>query len=212
MSIEEAKKVTADFSGVSFVPPPRTINDIEAMLDQQARTTPEVVLRDQAAAQPPNTTDHTALAEFYFRRGLAARDSRQGIDDLTHALENWHPGGTLKSHEILHELAMAELRVGDYPRHLEYREKAIEAVPNNNGAEQLRIYSESTVLLAIFGELKAAEATLARLSTLYQESFRWPLGSQPRYEAWFAQAQAAVLDAKGEYAEAEALYRKAIAA
>src|SRR4030095_3879599 len=55
MSIEEAKKVSTAFSGASFVPPPRTITDIEVMLDQQARTAPEVALRDRADAQPPNT-------------------------------------------------------------------------------------------------------------------------------------------------------------
>src|SRR5262245_21739106 len=98
MSIEEAKKVTADFSGTSFVPPPRTINDIEAMLDQQARTQPRVALRDRADAQPPDTTDRAALAEFYFQRGLAAAEigvSRQEIADLTKALEYWDPGGPL---------------------------------------------------------------------------------------------------------------------
>src|SRR5262249_58518003 len=86
MSIEEAKKVTASFGGASFVPPPRTINDIEALLDQQARTQPEVALRDRADAPPPNTTDRAALANFYFDRGLDARAigvSRQASDDMT---------------------------------------------------------------------------------------------------------------------------------
>src|SRR5262245_65014577 len=86
MSIEEAKTVTTAFSGASFVPPPRTITDLEAMLDQQARTTPEVALGERADAQPPNTTDRTALAKFYFRRAHANWASRRGIDDLIKAL------------------------------------------------------------------------------------------------------------------------------
>jgi CHAT domain-containing protein len=212
MSIEEAKKVSTAFSGASFVPPPRTIADIEAMLDQQARTAPEVALRDRADAQPPNTTDRAALAKFYFGRARATRrDSGRGIDDLIKALEYWGPGGSLQRYEILTDLAMVELRIGNYSRHLEYRKKAIEAVPNDNGAGLFRIYSHSTYLLAFFGELKAAEAVLAELSTLYYQSARW---TRPYFEshARFAQAQAAVLTAKGKYAEAQALYRSAIAA
>ena len=64
MSVEEAKRVTTAFGGTRFVPPPRTINDIETILEQQAQTTPAVALRDRADAQPPNTTDRIALAEF----------------------------------------------------------------------------------------------------------------------------------------------------
>jgi CHAT domain-containing protein len=211
MSIEEAKKVTAAFSGASFVPPPRTITDIEAMLDQQARATPEVALRDRADAQPPNTTDRTALARFYFNRGRANRDSRRGIDDLIKALEYWRPGGSLTRYEILNELAKVEVKVGNYSRHLEYRKKAIEAVPNSNGEWLLRIYSDSTFHLANSGELRAAEAALAELSTLYYQSLRW---TQPHFasHARFAQAQVAVLNAKGKYAEAQALCRRAIEA
>ena len=211
MSVEEAKEVSTAFSGASFAPPPRTITDIEAMLDQQARTTPEVALRRRADGQPPNTTDRTALARFYFNRGTTNRDSRRGIDDLIKALEYWRPGDSLARYDILNELALVELRLGNCSRHLEYRKKAIEAVPNRKGGEQLRIYSESTVLLAFFGELKAAEAALAELSTLYYQSLRWTQWD-PKYEARFAQAQAAVLNAQGKYAEAQALYRRAIAA
>ena len=72
MSIKEAKEVTTSFGGASFVPPPRTINDITAILDQQKRTTPEVVAREQADEVPPGTTDRDTLAAFYFKRGLAA--------------------------------------------------------------------------------------------------------------------------------------------
>jgi len=201
MSIEEAKKVTTAFSGASFVPPPRTINDIEAILDQQARAKPEVALLDRADAQPPNTTDRIALAEFYFKRGLAAGEievSRQQIDDLTKALEYWDPGGPLKNYEILYQLSMAELSSGSYSRHLEYRKRAIQECPTSDGTWLLRRYSTSTMRYTDLGDLKAAEAALAEVSTLFHQSLRWSSGSQPHDEANFAWAQAAVLDAKGK--------------
>jgi len=48
MSVEEAKKVTASFQGGAFVPPPRTISDITAILDQQKRDDPDGVARSKA--------------------------------------------------------------------------------------------------------------------------------------------------------------------
>jgi hypothetical protein len=65
MSLEEAKKVTATFGGAAFVPPPRTINDITAILDQQKRTTPEGAARKQADEVPPGTTDPVILATLF---------------------------------------------------------------------------------------------------------------------------------------------------
>ncbi|MBI2458581.1 MAG: hypothetical protein HYV46_20935 [candidate division NC10 bacterium] len=47
MSIEEAKRVTASFSGSSFVPPPRTITDITAILDQQKLADPAAAAQAQ---------------------------------------------------------------------------------------------------------------------------------------------------------------------
>src|SRR5262249_13538851 len=145
----------------------------------------------------------------------------------------WEPRGLLKNYEILYRLSMAELRGGSYSRHLEYRKKAIEAATVNRDAHWLLWrYSTSTLRYADLGDLKAAEVALARNSTLYHQSLGQsqgaltfglspglfyshttsPPGSQPHYEAEFAEAQAAVLDAKGRYAEAEPLYRQAIAA
>jgi CHAT domain-containing protein len=197
MSIEEAKKVTTTFRGARFVPPPRTINDLAARLDQQARPAPEAAVDERkfrtdlffgngADAHPPNTTDGTALAAFYLKRARAAREVgrfRQEIDDLTKA-------------------------------------SAMETPISRNWATPfwtLKRYTASTELYAKLGDLKAAEAALDDFLTA---SKYWFYGSmlapstppiQWRFEAWPVQAQAAVLDAKGESAEAEALYRKLFA-
>ena len=72
LSLEEAKKVTATFEGQSFTPPPRTITDI---LDEQKR---DAVAREHAAladSKPPGSSDRTALADFYARRGSADMDT-----------------------------------------------------------------------------------------------------------------------------------------
>src|SRR5207247_584844 len=58
MDLAEAKRVTATFSG-AFVPPPRTIDDITAILDQQPRADPAAAERARARAgeTPPSTDD-----------------------------------------------------------------------------------------------------------------------------------------------------------
>src|SRR5437762_3288377 len=90
MPVDEARRVAASFSGSAFVPPPRTIDDITAILDQQPRANPAAAERARARADaaPPSTDDELTLRGFYYRRGLAASNigrMQQAIDDLTKA-------------------------------------------------------------------------------------------------------------------------------
>jgi CHAT domain-containing protein len=191
MPIDEAKKITATFRGTSFVPPPRTSNDLVAMLD--AWTITEFAFGNRTDAHPPNTTDRAAL-EFYFQRAVAAREigrSGQELDDLT------------KASAI----------------------KTAWQIPFVN-PWLLRRYSALTELYAKLGDLKAAEAALTDFLFEADRRYGWSnlgdyyhgdlnaSGPPPRvrFEPWLIQAQAAVFEAKGESAEAEALYRKLIAA
>ena len=49
MSLEEAKKVTASFQGGAFVPPPRTITDVSALLERHAGTYRKELAADRAS-------------------------------------------------------------------------------------------------------------------------------------------------------------------
>ena len=70
LSLEEAKQVTAAFEGADFVPPPRTVRDITAILDQQknAKDPHLEKRRAEADAQPPVTDDKIKLWRFYLNR------------------------------------------------------------------------------------------------------------------------------------------------
>lgn len=76
MSVEEARKVTASFSDTAFAPPPKTIKDISAILDQQKPADPATLAANLARleAKPPATADPAALAAFYRDRGVLAYD------------------------------------------------------------------------------------------------------------------------------------------
>ncbi len=49
-SLEEAKQITATLEDSTFTPPPRTIGDITAILDQQKLSDPKAVAKGRAEA------------------------------------------------------------------------------------------------------------------------------------------------------------------
>ena len=128
MSVEEARTVAASFSGAPLALPPRSINDVLAVLDAPETGPRASGARELADAPPPATADRAVLAHFYFQRGLAAQKigrAGQELDDLTQALE--HAEGGIPLHTLLMELGYAELRSGNLSRSLRYRRRAIQA-------------------------------------------------------------------------------------
>ena len=75
MSVEEARKVTVSTNKGSFVPPPRRMDDILTLLSQPGQFDPEIVTKtkSRADALPPETDNYVTLANFYVKRGIAAR-------------------------------------------------------------------------------------------------------------------------------------------
>ena len=71
LSLDEAKKVTANFES-GFVPPPRTITDITGILEQQKRTDLETLgqMRAVADEKPPVAANDAELAMFYYERAI----------------------------------------------------------------------------------------------------------------------------------------------
>src|SRR5262245_59296053 len=104
-----------------LAPPPRTITDIIAILDQQPRADSQMALRDLADASPPSARVDT-LADFYLERGLAAGRigrAKQELDDLNKATE--YVLQTQSPVESFYRaLAVAEERNGNYFRYLRY--------------------------------------------------------------------------------------------
>ena len=74
MSVEEAKKVTVSMRKESFVPPPRRIDDILAILAEPGQFDQTVSNKFKAKADkfPPENGNNRNLAYFYRERGQAA--------------------------------------------------------------------------------------------------------------------------------------------
>lgn len=214
MSLEEAKKVTAEFAGNAFVPPPRSIHDITAILDEQKLDNPEAAAHARARADqpPPKAADPATLAEFYYQRGLAAREigrTRQEMEDVAQAAH------LSRRPEILSELGRAYLVGGNLSRALEHFRQAIQQIPHHGGGRFLTLNALLAGNFALAGDFEAADAAMQECLT--------NLGSNrpARYvtaqgtiaaQGMVDMAQAAVFGAKGRLAEAETFWRRSIAA
>jgi CHAT domain-containing protein len=213
MSLDEARKVVATFSAAPDVPSPRTINDITAILDRP-RSEPEPDVLRAADELPPDTSNRATLAEFYYRRGHAARQlgrGRQEIADLTMAAQNAAAGiQTIPRFVILNELGQAERNAGNFSRSLEYRLKAIEGVPLSQPGWLLGINVQLVGVYAILDDVKEAKRRLAETTRFFYETIR-STTPRPRYVAQLAVAEAILLEHTGKYVEAERSYRRAAA-
>ncbi len=232
MSIDDARRVTAQFAGRSFVPPPRTVADATAILEQYRDVDSEVVAKARTLVDqpPPETSDPERLADFYYQRGLAAgavSRIRQWIDDLSRAAE-YAPRMHILSRpriDILDELANAYWDGGNVSRAIDIRRQM--AAMSNPGWVRWPVTHEAMLarLYVITGDLESAEAAIGESARSLEDWKRlcpsrsyWIFCSGIRtdiiaaWEAELAMARGSVLEARGRFDEAERFYHEAIAA
>ena len=209
VSLEEAKQITADFKGASFVPPPRTIRDITAILDQQKPADPAEIARKEAEAdgQPPAGESGASLAKFYFKRGMAARHlgrSAQELADLREAARLVAAGanlGTEYRREIHHQRAWTEFVLGNHKSAIESMRRAART------KESVGAYSGLTRMYASSGDLEEAEKWHQRMLNAIGEGRAGNFGGYHRNTTG-----AKLLEAQGKWVEAEPFNRRAIEA
>ncbi len=217
ISLEQAKKVSATFEGQSFTPPPRTIDDIAGLIDDYELADPKAMERARtlATAEPPLGAGNTELAEFFWKRGLAAReigDSRRYLADLKEAERLSRKSEDRIRSGILWDLSNAELLAGRFVDAIDHREKALASIPSNRRGLGITRGAVLAVHYGRSGDLIAAERLLEKSEALLNEARSWR--SWPEWNnLWTAQierARANLLDVKGRYADAEQHYRIAI--
>lgn len=176
----EATPVVPPASGNSFVPPPRSISDITAILDQQKRDKPEVVAEArQRADQPlPDSHDGAALARFYYQRGSAALTigrSGQAIDDLTLAAQHVAqvPEARALEMQIRWSLYNAEIQAGSYVRAVAVLEHARERASPGQRSWLFNIDSDLVQHYVFVGRLDAADAMRREVVNLREEARHW---------------------------------------
>lgn len=218
VTLEEAKQIAATFEGTSFTPPPKTVNDITAILDQEKLTDPraEAEARAIVAMQPPADVSSSVLADFFQKRGKAARqigDVRRELNDLKEAERLSRETGQSRA-QILWDLSRAEIFAGNFADSIRHRQEAYENIPERSRGRRIIYGAILASMSAAMGDLKAADQQFAAAEDLYAKSVDWKSTGQYR-DGWTLQlrrAEAKILYFKGRYFEAEKPIRLAIEA
>ncbi|MCA3266338.1 MAG: CHAT domain-containing protein [Azospirillum sp.] len=218
VSLDQARQITAQFQGQGFQPPPRTISDIAAILDQQRPDPARVAeLVAKAEAPPPAGPQSAAMAQFFFERANAASElgrAKQRLEDTRRAYEIalavGVPPQTL--HRYRENVVVSHRVNGQMRDAFALGREAVAAAPPGG----MRIAAQSIfVTTSIFlGELQVAREELGRMGSNLTE-----IQSNPRMPGWVragAEGSVAVTGAvlaheSGQFAEAERQYRRAIA-
>ena len=215
LSLAEAKKVTATFEGQSFVPPPKTIEEITAILDQQKPDPRAISAMRAKLAAPLPSAEGDSLARFYHERGraveqlgnleIARADYREEVKNVhTKDLQSW----------ILFETGLTDTQLGRIADAIRHLKVAIDLIPEDFQGRAVVWNGVLTNVLIHSGDLKGAEESLRRTESTMEilaGTPSWDVRG-PTWAMIGQRANARVLAARGEYAEAERLYRSVLRA
>jgi len=219
MSLDEARRVQAGFQGqAAFVPPPRTISDITALLDQASPDPARVAtLRAASDAQPPANASAAALYDFHLRRGQARGELGLLDGQLQDLREAARIGeaNRLGTERAFQELMAAESFVGNVRNAHAAATKRLQAA---RASGRMGSISAGEAALAAreaqLGDLGAAERRLAAARrALADPGYQRWAGYQTlrrTQEALILRAEAEVRMAEGRYADAERAARAAL--
>jgi len=212
MSLGEARRVQAGFEGqAAFVPPPRSISDITALLNQASPDPTRVAtLRAASDAQPSANASAAALYDFYLRRGqargeLGLLDGQ--LQDLRKAVQVAE-ANRLSSQRALSDLIGAERNAGNSRNAVVVANKRLQAARAYGRTGDI-VAGEANVAFeeVSMGNLAAAERGVAEARrALADPSFQRWSGYQTLYrlyEANILRAEVALRIAEGRYADAE---------
>jgi CHAT domain-containing protein len=206
----------------AFVAPPRTIADITAILDGE-KPDPATIARRRADADvvPPGNKPPAELAKLYYDRATARAllgRNAEALADAKKAIEVGKTALPFQEAWRIHQFMAIEYRaVGDPKQGVATLEGMIRDAGQERRGSIINTARLLTQALIGMGDVNQAEAYAGRVAALVQEargssspvwraSYRI-LGNS--YEGDADAARAAVLEARGQYAEAEAAYRRA---
>src|ERR1700722_1517168 len=206
----------------SFVAPPRTTADIRAILDQEKPDPEKIAARKMAAeASPPAAAGAAALAQFYYDRGAARAllgRNQEALDDGLKALDAANKSGEfLRVTRVMQFVALRYRALGDPKKEAETFD-ALASAAAAEGKRGSMINALANLSRSAFssGEINEGEAYAKRVEAVAQEARGSP---DPHWRAAYAvygrsfEADAAgvaalAAEAHGQYAQAEALYRR----
>jgi CHAT domain-containing protein len=198
-----------------LVPPPRTIADITAILDQEKPDTERVSqVRAAADAEPPGTADADTLVEFLYNRAVARSD----LGRFTEAIADSKAGIALGAEKHV-DVVYTRLLLG-----FEYdwsgdTKSALEVFLNlarDSQSPQTRRYLFTAYRWISFefigmGDIDQAESYHQKIEALLIEAQAWPefAPNESRFSAEVDYCRGRLFEARGRLREAEAAYYNA---
>src|SRR5262245_11747103 len=202
----------------AFVPPPRTISDITAILDSE-RPDVEKIEKQKAAAnaKPELTASRRDLALFYYNRGNAGADLgrvHEAIDDANRAIE---AGRGVIDPKLM---ARLEFFVGlqyGFAGNAKQALAIFQAMRRREKGYLFAVYRHISYFLIQMGNIEQAATFLDLNLTLIREARTsghpgWRVTYTKFGQSWEAAVdfhRALILEARGQFHEAEVAYRHA---
>ena len=219
-------KVAAAMAGsaaTTFVAPPRTIADITAILDNEKPDAAKIKERqDDANTEPPKTGSNTDMAQFYYDRGYArallARN-KEALADALKAMEITKGGVDHRQrNRIFQFVGLQYVALGDPKQAVTTWDAIVRTgdAPGNRGA-LISAASGIANAMVSMGDVSQADAYARRVVSRVQEARgsphpNWRTAYRVYGNSWEAigdSARAMVLEARGQYADAEKAYKRA---
>jgi CHAT domain-containing protein len=207
-----------------FVAPPKTISDVTAILDSEKPDLKTIeALKNDANDEPTGKESRADLAQFYFDRANARAQLGRladSIKDINKAIEVG--AGAVTPHLMGRLMQLASVQYtasGEPKRALEMLQRMTREVNNQQGAKGMQFVTNRQIiyLLVQMADLPQAEGYLRRSQTGIQEARTSGLpGWRATYDkfgqSWESDIEfgrGILLEARGQYGEAEAAYRVA---
>ncbi len=218
VSLEQAKKITADFAQTSFTPPPRTIDDIAAVLERDRPDPGRIVTLEVQADAPVTAGDRAEQAFALLQRSKSAFELgriRQARDDAAAAL-TMARAANADPHDILMHLRLIATLTGSLDELMRISEQIIDNSSNENRG---RLFGVSTMLaynLATTGDEAGAQRVINGVRALLSEAADWQRGQWRASNGDFAEGMTLVGEggidlSLGRNASAETSTRSGIA-
>ena len=207
----------------AFVAPPRTIADVTAILDSEKPNEAKIAERKaNADATPPVNASPGKLAQFYYDRGAARALLARNKDALADGLQALATGkGAIEFKQISRIrqfIALQYRAIGDPKQAISVFDLIVRDgnQPGMRGTMINALYNIAATLVSM-GDVAQASTYAGRVGALVQEARgspnpNWRAAYAIYGQSWEADSDTVrglVFEARGQYPEAEAAYRRA---
>lgn len=212
---------TTDALPAGFVAPPRTITDIAAVLDNEKPDATVLEKRGSAAnAEPPGGASRAVLAQFYYDRGVARAQLGRLPDAIADADKAVELGsGAVDPHAmgLFQQFAGLQYSAAGNPKRALAIFMHLVQDPNTGQGFRFAGYRQISGFLIQMGDIAQADAYLRRSLALLETARtsgnpKWRASYGKLGQGWEAEVEtnrAIILEARGQFSEAEASYRLA---